>query len=654
MTNYLDDFINEVKKDGSSSPDNPIFSFLRDKTTNSTRKLMIDTELYRARVIQGDEPINISQNYYGYDLRGSFVNPNTSRITAMRANRAGQPRLYCADVNYLALIEVRPKVGDKISLATLKVNDVLTILDLTLFHIPYGMDEEKQKLFAEISILFSTPVNQDDDKSDYLVTQEIADFVESLGYDGIAFSSSLSPALNQENYNCCNLVIFNYQKCSPVKSNVVEMQSNYDAEGSDYDYSDFVQNDDDSEKLNLISHKEKTYDFKFPFRSKHNKTSKSPIGLNKNIFVSTARQIYNIPVRVLSDTNKLTIHVGASFTITIPHKTQISTTQFALSQSLNDRINDLTLFFDSVAEEKLWFGDREQHRRGSFSMKISLDEYGKDLDALRREFEFCKHLKQSLLKINVNSNINKLDVAPKDRMQLDIIRNCILNNMTVRAGDGVTQNRLQVFDIQGHKVFLIFEDAGDGQYRVFDYFSKTVGISCSFNQIAVVAPQYSALRPIDFISAENINFSSISSSYIELYSASNPDLPLRANEDVWNLLLAYDMSKDSRFLHLAEKINDWVISTDYKLFKINDFPYINKCQIKRRKGIFDDEDRAKLTSFISKRYNNDLLTMVYILLEDFDSAKIYFEKMNIETRKRFIELPIATLCPQIKGWILVT
>jgi len=131
------------------------------------------------------------------------------------------------------------------------------------------------------------------------------------------------------------------------------MQSKYDAEGSDYDYSDFVQNDDDSEKLNLISHKEKTYDFKFPFRSKHNKTSKSPIGLNKNIFVSTARQIYNIPVRVLSDANKVTIHVGASFTITIPHKKRIPTTQFALAHSLNDRINDLTLFFDSVAEEKL-------------------------------------------------------------------------------------------------------------------------------------------------------------------------------------------------------------------------------------------------------------------------------------------------------------
>lgn len=126
------------------------------------------------------------------------------------------------------------------------------------------------------------------------------------------------------------------------------------------------------------------------------------------------------------------------------------------------------------------------------------------------------------------------------------------------------------------------------------------------------------LTAIDFVSAENINFSSISSSYIELYSDSNPDLPLRANEDVWNLLLAYDISKDSRFLHLAEKINDWIMSTNYKRFKINNYPYINKCQIKKRKRIFDGEDIEKLTSFTFKRCNNDLLTMVYILLEDFD------------------------------------
>ncbi len=651
MKNYLANFIEEVKNAGHSSNDNPVLVFLRDKKTNSTRKLMIDTELYRARIIRGDDPINISRNYYGYDLYGSFINPNTGQIAPMRANRACQPRLYCADVNYLALIEVRPKIGNKISLATLKINDVLTILDLTLFHIPYGMDEEKQKLFADMSELFSTPVNQDDDRNDYLVTQEIADFVESLGYDGIAYSCSLSPALNQENYNCCNLVIFNYNKCAPIKSNVLEMIGKYDAEGSDYDYSDFKQIDDDSERLNLISYKEKTYDFNFPFRSKKKLASTSPLGLNKNIFVSTARQIYNIPVCVLLDKTQLTTHVGSSLTITIPRQNPIPTIQFTLSQSLNERINDLTLFFDIIIEEKLWFGDRENHRRGSFPMKISLDEYGQNLDELRQEFDHYKQLKQALLKINVNSNINMLDIVTKDRMKLDIIKNGIFNNITVRVVVGVNQNMIQVFDIQGHKIFLIFEDIGDGHYRVFDFFSKTLGFSWSFNEIIVIAPQYSMLTAIDFVSVENINFSSISSSYIELYSDSNPDLPLRANEDVWNLLLAYDISKDSRFLHLAEKINDWVMSTNYKRFKKNDYPYINKCQIKKRKGIFDDEDIEKITSFTSKRCNNDLLTMVYILLEDFDSAKIYFKKMNIKAQKRFIELPIAAFFPQIKEWI---
>ena len=651
MINYLSDLKKEIIQQGFVNPNNLVFDFLRDKRTNATRKLMINTELYRARIIRGDEPINISKGYYGYDSRGSFINPNTSQITAMRANRDGQPRLYCADVNYLALIEVRPSIGDKISLATLKVNDILTILDLTNFHIPYGMTEEKKALFADISKLFSTPVIQGEDKSDYLITQEIADFVASLGYDGIAFSSSLSPALNQENYNCCNLVIFNYQKCAPLKSNVVEMRSKYNVESADYDYSDFVQNDDDPERLNFIGHKEKMYHFNVPFSSKHNKTSKAPIGLNKNIFVSTSRQIYNIPVRILSDVTKLMICVGGSFTTTILHEKRISSTRFALSESLNDRINDLTLFFDSVAEEKLWFGDRENHQRDSFSMKISLDEYGKDLAALRQEFEFCKHLKETLLQINMNHNINKLDVAPKDRMQLDIIRNCVLHNMTIKVANGEKQSHIQIFDIQGYKVFLIFEEVGDGQYKVFDFFAKTISISCSMDDINMTVPQYSILTPAEYISASNINFNVISGAYVSLYNEANLDLPLRANEDVWNILLAYYLSRDSRFLHLATEINDWIISTHYDGFKNNNFPYINRCQIEKLKRCLDDESKSCLREYASTSSNCVFLTMVYILLNELNTAKTHFKKLDIVTQKRFIELPIRYLCPNIGEWV---
>lgn len=649
MTIHLETFIEEIKRTGLCPSNNYVFECLEKKETNSTRKIMIDSELYRARIITGSEPINISKNYYGYDSRGSFVNPNTSQIKAMRANRAGQPRLYCADVNYLSMIEVKPEVGDKISLAKLRVNDVLTILDLTLFHIPYGMDEGKQRLFTEISALFSAPIITKEDESDYLVTQEIADFVESLGYDGIAYSSSLSPALNNENYNCCNFVIFNYSKCSTVKSNVMRMKSRHSTTSWDYDYSDFEQIDADKERVNLIGHKEllvldeklpsKKRRYKYTIRKEH-----------RNIFVSTSRQIYHIPVKIFINKKELLIYVGKSFTITIPNNNHPSKTQFSLAHNLNSRINDLTLFFDALNEEALWFGDRENHRRGSFPIKLT-EDYRKDGIALRRELIFCREIKKAFLQMNILFDINMVHLSDKDKRHIDIIRNCGLHNMILHTNTNEEIKKLQVLDVQGKKVFLVFEKLGDNQYKVFDYFSKTVGILCSLNHITVTAPQYSALMPIDLLNATNIDFNAMSKSYSILYNSSNSDLPLRANEDVWNILSAYDMSGDSRFLHLAESINEWVISTKYHIFKKNDYPYINKCLIMKRKGIFGDEERNKLKNIILTPCNNDLKCMTYILLEDFVSAQEIFHQLTLDSRKRLIELPIAYHYPNMKKWI---
>ena len=55
---------------------------------------------------------------------------------------------------------------------------------------------------------FSKPTNNSDD---YLPTQVIAEYIRSLGYDGIRFNSSL-------HYGGVNLTIFNYENCEAVSS----------------------------------------------------------------------------------------------------------------------------------------------------------------------------------------------------------------------------------------------------------------------------------------------------------------------------------------------------------------------------------------------------------------------------------------------------
>ena len=55
---------------------------------------------------------------------------------------------------------------------------------------------------------FSKPTSNPDD---YIPTQIIAEYIKSLGYDGIRYNSSL-------HFGGVNLTIFNYEKCEAVSS----------------------------------------------------------------------------------------------------------------------------------------------------------------------------------------------------------------------------------------------------------------------------------------------------------------------------------------------------------------------------------------------------------------------------------------------------
>ncbi|MFI3202511.1 MAG: RES domain-containing protein, partial [Eubacteriales bacterium] len=80
---------------------------------------------------------------------------------------------------------------------------------------------KKEKEYLELSKLFSKPIVNDDDILDYVPTQYVAEYVKNLGYHGIAYSSLL---LNYENYkDKYNLLIFNYDRCDIVKSNLYKV-----------------------------------------------------------------------------------------------------------------------------------------------------------------------------------------------------------------------------------------------------------------------------------------------------------------------------------------------------------------------------------------------------------------------------------------------
>ena len=176
--------------------------------------------LYRSRIVHSKDKLNGEYPFFGFGKDGSFVAPSEC-TKDMRANYRYIPYLYCATRPYLSVVEVRPRLGARVSVARIRVNERLRLLDFSLQNYPKGMKSVKINLFHALSQLYSKPVTEDDDTLDYIPTQYIAEFVKRIGYDGIVFKSSL---YNDE--NSVNVVIFNFDKCEAVGSVVYDVTRN--------------------------------------------------------------------------------------------------------------------------------------------------------------------------------------------------------------------------------------------------------------------------------------------------------------------------------------------------------------------------------------------------------------------------------------------
>ena len=256
---YLEEFIAEIQFKNRNPKNIKALELLEDLATNPVRIISEGADLFRCRIINDETKINKQQGFYGYGEQDSFI-PPACFARDLRANYRYIPYLYCSNDPYTALVEVRPRMGAQISVATIRVNETLKLLDFTMLNPPSLMTESKRDLFYDLSELYSKPVTVDDDIIDYIPTQYIAEYVKNLGYDGIVFMSSLMPEISEEvrktilektptmfdsiNFDRFNVVVFNYEKCKAIKSNVVVASRVF---------MEFRQKDDDGYKLKVKS-----------------------------------------------------------------------------------------------------------------------------------------------------------------------------------------------------------------------------------------------------------------------------------------------------------------------------------------------------------------------------------------------------------------
>ncbi len=159
----------------------------------------------------------IAQSEQGFKKK-ELKAPPDDKATTGRANAEGISRLYLADSQETVLKEVRAGVFDYVSIAEFNSKRMISVVDFTALdeYSPFSMEIDMQVLsinkenLENINIELGKPMRRTDNLLDYVPTQYLIDFIESIRYkktkkrmfDGVMYKSVMNPG-------GINLVIFN-------------------------------------------------------------------------------------------------------------------------------------------------------------------------------------------------------------------------------------------------------------------------------------------------------------------------------------------------------------------------------------------------------------------------------------------------------------
>jgi hypothetical protein len=116
-----------------------------------------------------------------------------------RANPPGIAYLYVCKEEDTAVAEVRPGIGEDVSIRMIRSKQALRLVDLQKpFKMPAPIgntnlqdDLRRHLLLSHLNIALSSPVRRTDSEIEYVPTQYLAEVIAHSGYDGICFRSAM-------------------------------------------------------------------------------------------------------------------------------------------------------------------------------------------------------------------------------------------------------------------------------------------------------------------------------------------------------------------------------------------------------------------------------------------------------------------------------
>ncbi|WP_372808116.1 RES family NAD+ phosphorylase [Pontiella sp.] len=190
-------------------------AFLQDSARKRKRPVGQDQQLVRAR--KGHAGIENSF-FQPYPIE-QMLAPPPDKASEGRINPKGIPCFYAADSIETAVSEMRPWIGELISVAFFRPFATLSAIDLTndiesplalkicmRKELPASPAEIETQLWSELNHAFSQPVSNTTEVAEYAPTQIISEWLKSWGYDGVVYKSSIHT--DGKNYAFFNANLF--------------------------------------------------------------------------------------------------------------------------------------------------------------------------------------------------------------------------------------------------------------------------------------------------------------------------------------------------------------------------------------------------------------------------------------------------------------
>ena len=198
-----EDFREELKHQNRFFPKNAqatdqlkkLFDFFIAASAN------IPSKVYRARIC--DKPSGFALLDMG--------KPPAELTSNGRANPIGIPCLYVASDSNTAISEIRPTIGEIVSVAEFDVYENIQLVDLRSPRktvSPFDLFEEQIKLLrrymkyvCRLSEELTLPVSPKTAHLEYLPSQYLCEFIKHCGYDGVIYRSAMGNGVNYAIFN---------------------------------------------------------------------------------------------------------------------------------------------------------------------------------------------------------------------------------------------------------------------------------------------------------------------------------------------------------------------------------------------------------------------------------------------------------------------